>query len=169
VAVATFSYGCSANEALHTPRSPSDYRSGALAKCQPIEGDFVFRGVSDMRSTTFLRAMARPGGAGIDWFRLAIDVSNQRVHVHYFNGASEKTMESFIPAQCVNGVLVEIRVDTGSQGGQRGPDSMELTYSRATNGDLLVNSKSRGTTHYLPVVPSSYTAEGTARFASKQQ
>ncbi len=168
LAIATFSSGCSATEAFYAASSASNYKSGPLANCKAMEGDFVFRGHSDRRSTTFLRAMARPGGVGIDWFRIAIDVSNQRVHVHYFNRVSEKIMESFIPAQCINGALVERREDIGSQGGARGPDSMELTYSRATNGDLTVRTKSRGVTHYLPAVPSAYVAEETARFASKQ-
>lgn len=167
IAIATVFDGCAATAPVDTAPPVSNYKSGSLTQCKQMEGDFVFRGESDLPNTTFLRAMARPGGAGIEWFRITIDVPSEKVHVIYFNGVSERVLESFIPAQCMNGILVERREDLGSQGGVRGPDSMELTYSRAPNGDLIVSTKSRGTTYYLPAVPSKYAADGTARFAKK--
>lgn len=171
VVTLAISNGCSFAHSTDKQASIPAHISESLSGCTKLNGDFSFQGVSEgiiVGQVSFLRAMARPGSAlGIAWFRILIDVPNEKIHVLYFDQFSEKILESYIPGQCVNGRILEVRRHPGSSGGALGPDVTEYSYSRTLNGDLVVSVKSRGITYHLPGMPSNYASEGSSHFAAK--
>jgi len=165
---AATSSSCSAAPIFSEKIESTVHASEGLQACVTLTGDFLFRGVRGGKQAgyvTFLGTMSRPAPAGVYWFRITIDPATNKVRATYFSKNDEIVLTLEIPGRCNNGSFVETRQYSGSHGGSSGPDTSEFVYTRVNGGDLVVSSKSRGTTYYVPGISSNYSSNAEARFS----